>query len=138
VKRPVLLLALCVAFPTAYSASQNYTAERLSDHGVDIVRLTDSANGAEVAIAPSLGNRLYEMKAHGKNILNSAPDDVSDFQKRVEFGGIPFLAPWANRLSEEDFWANGKRYIFNMTLGNVRAPLPTHGLVRDSPFWEVT
>jgi len=138
VKRTVLLLTLCVVFLSVVSAAQNYTAEKLSDHGVDIVRLTDPANGVEVAIAPSLGNRLYEMKVHGKNVLNSAPDDVSDFQKRVEFGGIPFLAPWANRLSEEDFWANGKKYIFNMTLGNVRAPLPIHGLVRTSPFWEVT
>jgi aldose 1-epimerase len=138
VKRTVLLLAFSVAFLSAASAPQNYMAEKLSDHGVDIVRLTDAASGVEVAIAPSLGNRLYEMKVHGKDVLNSAPDDVSDFQKRVEFGGIPFLAPWANRLSEEDFWANGKKYIFNMTLGNVRAPLPTHGLVRDSPFWEVT
>jgi aldose 1-epimerase len=119
-------------FLSADSATQNYTAEKLSDHGVDIVRLADSENGVEVAIAPSLGNRLYEMKVHGKNILNSASDDVSDFQKRVEFGGIPFLAPWANRLSEEDFWANRKKYIFNMTLGNVRAPLPNARLKKPS------
>ena len=133
-----LLLALCVPPFSVVSAAQRYTAERTSDHGVDVVRLTDSAEGVEVAIAPSVGNRLYEMKVHGKNVLNSAPDDVVDFQKRIETGGIPFLAPWANRLSEQDFWANGKKYIFNMTLGNIRGPLPIHGLIRTSPFWEVT
>src|ERR1700690_2265020 len=133
-----LLLALCVLPFSVVSAAQRYTAKRTSDHGVDIVRLTDSVEGVEVAIAPSVGNRLYEMKVHGKNVLNSAPDDVVDFQKRIETGGIPFLAPWANRLSEQDFWANGKKYIFNMTLGNIRGPLPIHGLIRTSPFWEVT
>ena len=72
VKRTVLLLAFSVAFLSAASAAQNYMAEKLSDHGVDIVRLTDAASGVEVAIAPSLGNRLYEMKVHGKDVLNSA------------------------------------------------------------------
>ena len=51
--------------------------------------------------------------------------------------GVPFLAPWANRLSEESFWANGKKYPFNMTLGNVSGPVPIHGLLRNSDLWEV-
>lgn len=137
-KTPILLLVLCVNLSVA-SAAQNYTAERISDHGFDIVRLADSASGVEVSIAPSVGNRLYEMKVHGKNVLNSAPDDVTDFRKRLESGGIPFLAPWANRLGEPDFWANGKKYIFNMTLGNVAGgPVPIHGLLATSPLWEVT
>src|ERR1700690_3803443 len=133
----VLFLALCVVLSAA-STAPNYTAERTSEHGVDIVRLTDAAAGIEVAIAPSVGNRLYEMKVHGKNVLASAPDDVVDFQKRLQTGGIPFLAPWANRLSEESFWANGKKYPFNMTLGNVRGPVPIHGLLGNSDYWEVT
>jgi len=136
-KISILLLALCLTLSVA-STAPNYTAERTSDHGIDIVRLTDAAAGIEVAIAPSVGNRLYEMKVHGKNVLASAPDDVVDFQKRLQTGGIPFLAPWANRLGEEDFWANGKKYTFNMTLGNVRGPVPIHGLLTASPFWEVT
>jgi aldose 1-epimerase len=134
---PILLLALCVTLSVA-SAAQNYTAERISDHGVDIVRLADSASGVEVSIAPSVGNRLYEMKVHGKNVLNSTPDGIADFRKRLESGGIPFLAPWANRLGEQDFWANGKKYIFNMTLGNVAGgAVPIHGLLATSPLWEV-
>ncbi len=136
-KISILLLALCLTLSVA-STAPNYTAEKTSEHGVDIVRLTDASGGIEVAIAPSVGNRLYEMKVHGKNVLASAPDDVVDFKKRLETGGIPFLAPWANRLGEEDFWANGKKYTFNMTLGNVRGPVPIHGLLATSPFWEVT
>ena len=136
-KIPVLLLTLCANSFLIASAAQNYKAEKVSDHGVDIMRLTDAAGGVEVAIAPSAGNRLYEMKVHGKNVLLSAPEDAVDFRKRIETGGIPFLAPWANRLSEQDFWANGKKYVFNMSLGNVRAPLPIHGLLTTSPFWEI-
>lgn len=134
-KISILLLALCLTFSIA-STAPNYTAEKTSEHGVDIVRLTEASGGIEVAIAPSVGNRLYEMKVHGKNVLASAPDDVVDFKKRLETGGIPFLAPWANRLGEEDFWANGKKYTFNMTLGNVRGPVPIHGLLTTSPFWK--
>ena len=31
--------------------------------------------------------------------------------------GVPFLAPWGNRLSEPAFWANGKKYQFNLGAG---------------------
>jgi len=129
----VLLLALPVA-----SAAQNYNAQKTSDHGVAIVLLTDAAKGVEVSIVPSIGNRAYEIKVHGKNILHFPSADVGEFQKRPESSGVPFLAPWANRLNEQDFWANGKKYTFNMTLGNVRGPLPIHGMLSTSPLWEVT
>src|SRR5579872_213634 len=136
-KFSILLLALSISSLSVASAGRNYTAAKTSDQGVDIVRLTDSANGVEVSIVPSIGNRLYEMRVHGKNILSSASEDVGDFRKRLETGGIPFLAPWANRLGEQDFWANGKKYTFNMTLGNVRGPIPIHGLLMTSPHWQV-
>ena len=45
-----------------------------------------------VSIAPSIGNRLYEMKVHGKNVLNTAPADSGDFRQNVGSEGIPFLA----------------------------------------------
>ena len=47
--------------------------------------------------------------------------------------GIPFLAPWANRLDETAFYANGKKYSFSLELGNVRAGQnnhPMHGFPR--------
>jgi len=131
-KIAALLLALSIA-----STAQNYTAQRTSDHGVAIVRLTDAANGVEVSVAPSIGNRAYEMNVHGKNILYFPSADVGEFEKRPELSGIPFLAPWANRLNEQNFWANGKKYTFNMTLGNIRGSLPIHGMLSASPLWEV-
>src|SRR6267154_6719200 len=115
------------------SLAQNYKAEQIVDHGVSIVRLSDAARGVEVSVAPGIGNRAYEMKVHGKNILYFPFADVGEFQKRPRLSGIPFLAPWADLLSEPAFWANGKRYPFNMTLGNVRGERPIHGLLVTSP-----
>ncbi|HEV2355370.1 MAG TPA: aldose 1-epimerase [Puia sp.] len=127
-----LLLMATVSF------AQNYTAEKTTDHGVPIVRLSDAANGVVVSIVPSVGNRAYEMKVHGQNILWFPTDDVSEYVKHPELGGIPLLAPWADLLDEQAFWANGKRYGFNMALGNVRGIMPSHGFVVNSPLWEVT
>ncbi len=132
----ILLLTISIA-----SAAQNYTATQTSDHGIPIVRLNDAARGVEVSIAPSIGNRAYEMKVHGKNILYFPNSDLAELQKQPDLNGIPFLAPWANRLNEPGFWANGKKYVFNMNLGNVRNDnrgLPIHGMLSGSGLWHVT
>ncbi len=134
--RPPLALLLLV-FPIMLSA-KNYKAERLTDHGAEIVRLTDTSHGVEVSILPSIGNRAYEMKVHGKNILYFPSADVGEYQQRPRLSGIPFLAPWADLLSEPGFWANGKHYTFDMDLGNVHGKMPSHGLLVDSPLWKVT
>ena len=120
------------------SLAQNYKAEQIVDHGVSIVHLSDAAHGVEISVAPGIGNRAYEMKVHGKNILYFPFADVGEFQKRPTLCGIPFLAPWADLLSEPAFWANGKRYTFNMLLGNIRGNMPIHGLLVTSPLWRVT
>ncbi|MGD0438943.1 MAG: aldose 1-epimerase [Bryobacteraceae bacterium] len=120
------------------STAQNYAALKTSDHGAPIVRLTDAAHGVEVSIVPSAGNMAYQMKVHGKNILYFPPVDFSEYLKSSRMGGIPFLAPWADLLDEQAFWANGKRYGFNMGLGNVRGERPIHGLLTTSPLWQVT
>jgi aldose 1-epimerase len=132
-KIPILLLALSAAL-----SAQNYTARRTTVQGVPVITLTDAAHGVEVSVLPSIGNRVSEMKVHGKNILFFPSTDLAQLQKSPDLSGVPFLAPWANRLDEEAFWANGKKYTFNMTLGNVRGPIPIHGLLANSDLWEVT
>src|ERR1700692_2661262 len=120
------------------SLAQNYTSQQSADHGVPVIRLADAARGVEVTILPSIGNRASEMKVHGKNILYFPVSDLAQFQKSPELNGIPFLAPWANRLNEPAFWANGKKYLLNLGLGNVRGALPIHGLLSNSGLWQVT
>jgi aldose 1-epimerase len=131
------IFTLLLAFSLS-SLAQNYTARRTSEQGVAVIRLADRAKGVEVAVLPSIGNRVNEMKVHGKNILYFPSSDLAELQRTPDLSGIPFLAPWANRLNEESFWANGKKYTFNMALGNVRGPIPIHGLLTSSNLWEVT
>jgi len=133
--KPVfLLLALAAA-----AFAQNYTARQVTEQGVAIVRLADAARGVEVSVMPSAGNRAYEMKVHGKNILQFAATDLAQYSARPQLDGLPFMAPWANRLTDAGFWANGKRYTFNLNLGNVSARgLSSHGVLLGSPLWKVT
>jgi aldose 1-epimerase len=133
--KPVYLLPVLAAAACA----QNYTAGQTVEQGVSIVRLGDAAHAVEVSVMPSAGNRAYEMKVHGHNILYFAGTDLAQYEKQQPLDGVPFLAPWGNRLDETAFWANGKKYPFNMTLGNVGGRgLPIHGLLVKSPLWKVT
>lgn len=100
--------AFFLVFPMTFA--QGYKAEQVADHGVAVVRLTDGAHDVEVSVLPSIGNRAYEMKVHGKNILFFPFADASEFQKRPRLCGIPFLAPWADLLNEPASWANDKKY----------------------------
>jgi aldose 1-epimerase len=136
--RPSFIAGSLLLLAAALSFAQGYKADQITDHDIHIVRLTDAAHGVEVSVVPSIGNRAYEMKVHGKNILYFPYADVAELQKRPRLCGIPFLAPWADLLNEPDFWANGKKYLFNMELGNVRGNMPIHGLLTNSPLWRVT
>jgi aldose 1-epimerase len=118
----------------------DYTVQRLSIEGIPVVQLIDSHREIEVSILPSHGNRAYEMKVHGENILFQPETDAADFLKRVGQNGIPFMAPWANRLDGTGFWANGKRYNFNSDLGNFWKDangMPIHGLIMNSTLWKL-
>ena len=138
----VRYLALLIISLVATAAPPRYTAERTTDHGVQVVRLADVERGFEVSIVPSVGNRAYELKVHGRNLLYFPAPDVAAFKKSARPGlnGIPFLAPWANRLSGGGFWANGRRYLFNTGLETVRVDpnnIAIHGMLSASPLWEV-
>ena len=124
---------LLFVLPLPALCATGFGAEKLVEHGNEIVRLTDRHTDVVVSLRPSLGNRAYEIKVHGKNLLY-AP-------KEMPFSGIPFLAPWANRLAGAGFWANGKRYALNGALGSARVDssgIAIHGLITASPHWEVT
>jgi len=54
--------------------------------------------------------------------------------------GIPLLAPWANRIDGLSYVANGRRYLLNPEIGNLRYDanhLPIHGLVAFTDRWEI-
>ena len=134
---------LLFALPVLSIAANRYTAAKTTDRGIEVVRLADSKRGVELSIVPSAGNRAYELKVHGKNVLYFPFADLAALKnsQKPALNGIPFLAPWANRIAGGGFWAGGKRYRFNSDLGTVRIDsddIAIHGMLAASPFWEVT
>ena len=132
--------ALLVALPLMTEAA-NYTAQRVNVDGIEVVRLADASHKAQVSIAPSLGNNAYEFLVNGKNIMYFPAPNLAEFKQKPTFSGNPLLAPWANRLDHEGFYANGKHYTLNPSLNNYRhdgAKQPIHGLLSYASEWKVT
>jgi aldose 1-epimerase len=101
------------------------------------VRLEDAKSQTVVSLVTSVGNETFEMKVRGTNVLYFPYASLDEFKSRPSLSGIPFLGPWANRLDEDAFYANGKKYTFNMELGNVRGANPIHGFLSASNHWQV-
>jgi len=122
-KFAVLILSAMSAF------AQNYTAVKNAD---GTLRLADRGRAMEVAIAPATGNMAYEFNVKGQNVFF--------FVRGTSLTANQFLAPWANRLDQDAFYANGKKYLLNPGLNNLRrdpAGHPIHGLLFSYPGWEV-
>ena len=104
----------------------------------EVVTLADRTAETVVTIVPSVGNIAVEMKVKGHNVLRYPQGSVAEFKARPGATGIPFMGPWANRLDEQAFYANGRRHAFDMALGNVRGEVPIHGFVTTTNLWRVT
>lgn len=133
--------SLCSALILCSAAlSQTYTAERVLTDGVENIRLADAARGIEVFIAPSLGNNAWRMRVRGEDILWAPYSSLAELRTKPALGGNPLLAPWANRLDGDAYFANGRKYLLNPELGNFRRDQnkrPIHGLLAYSNAWEV-
>jgi len=125
-----VLLSIVGALP---ATAQPYSARRSGD----VIRLEDVKSRTIVSILPSVGNMAFEMTVNGANILWWPYSSVEEFKARPAMSGIPFVGPWANRLDEQAFYANGKRYAFDMELGNVRGAIPIHGFLTTNPYWQL-
>jgi aldose 1-epimerase len=113
--------------------AQQYTARQDGD----IVELQDTRSQTTVSIVPSVGNIAFSMKVKGQEILRWPFASVAEFKAKPAMQGIPFMGPWANRLDEQAFYANGRRYPFDMDLGNVRGAIPIHGFLTTNDQWKV-
>jgi aldose 1-epimerase len=125
---------------TAMSQAANYTAEKVTVDGFEVIRLSDHAHNTAVSIVPGIGNIAYDMKVNGKSLLYFPYESLTQFKAKPGLSGVPFLAPWANRLDQEAFYANGQKYLLNPGLGNLRYDQfhqPIHGLVSFVSEWEV-
>ena len=130
----IRLLAACTVWLVALvEAAPPYSARRAGD----VVQLADDRSQTTVSVAPTAGNNAFEMKVKGHNVLHWPYASIDEFKAKPGLAGVPLLAPFANRLDEPAFYANGRRYAFDTELGNVRAPIPIHGFLQYSDRWTV-
>jgi aldose 1-epimerase len=122
------------------SQAANYSAKTALVEGVEVVQLADAAHKTELTVLPSVGNIAYRMMVNGKNALWVPYEKLSEMKAKPVQAGVPFLAPWANRLDQDAYYANGKKYLLNPDLANFRRDAnqkPIHGLLGFSPLWRV-
>jgi aldose 1-epimerase len=118
------LLAVTVALACAApAAAQRYTAKQTGD----LVELADTTAQMNVAVVPSMSD-AWKIQVKGQNLVRTSAT-LEDFMARPGFNGMPLLSPFANRLDETAFYANGKKYNFDLEQGNVRGPIVSTGYV---------
>jgi aldose 1-epimerase len=139
--------ALCAAvvgillLPTRGISVGNYSVVERVVEGHSTYHLLDARRKMDLGIIPDIGNFAYEFKVNGKDVL-IAPESLKAYIEKHWFGwGIPFLAPFANRIDHDYYYFQGKKYLLNDGLGNLlRVPpanLVLHGLLVFEPHWEV-
>jgi aldose 1-epimerase len=129
-----LCLALVATFALAYvtpAAAQRYTAKQNGD----LVELVDATAQMHVSVVWSMSD-AWRIQVKGHNLVRTAAT-LDAFMAAPGFNGMPLLAPFANRLDETAFYANGRKYNFDLELGNVRGPIPSTGFVNGSKAWQL-
>ena len=110
-----------------------YAASRADE----VVSLIDAEASIVVRILTPASN-AYQIAVKGEDILRREWDTLDDIRDRMGLNGIPLLWPFANRLDEQAFYANGQKYSFDPGLGNTgRGAIPIHGFVMDADAWRV-
>jgi aldose 1-epimerase len=128
--RLVLVVAITGATANAAVAQTRYTTKTTGD----IVQLRDNTADVTVSVMTSLGS-AYEMVVKGHNIIQTSFTSTDQYRAAPGLRGMPLLAPWANRLDEMAFWANGRKYNLDPEIGNVRGPVPLHGFIQGGATW---
>jgi aldose 1-epimerase len=137
------LLALICSFPLLSLggfAVENYSVKKEVVEGHTTYHLLDSRLNIDVGIVPDIGNLAYQFKVKGKDVLIPV-ESFKDYLDKHTFGwGIPFLAPWANRLDHDYYYFEGRKYLLNPELGNIirdNFKQPLHGLLVYETRWKV-
>jgi aldose 1-epimerase len=131
-RRILLSLTLTLAIPLSLTA-QPYVARQAAE----VVQLEDAKTKTIVSIGPGIGNIAFAMIVNGSNVVWWPYGSLDEFRAKPGLGGVPFLGLWANRLDEQAFYANGRRYALDMSLGNIRGEIPIHGFLTTTSRWQV-
>jgi aldose 1-epimerase len=129
-----LLIIVSIVGAVRPAAAQRYIAQQDGD----VVRLEDRDHKTTVSIVPSIGNIAFDMSINGQKVLRWPFASLDELRAKPAMSGIPFLGPWANRLDEPAFYANGRKYPLDLELGNIRGnAIPIHGFLTFNDQWHV-
>ena len=135
----VLLVALAVfaagllSHPPAADAQSRYEVSRMGD----VVTLSDTRTALVVRVLTPASN-AYQMTVKGEDVIRRTWNTLDDIRGRMGLNGVPLLWPFANRLDEQAFYANGQKYSFDLGLGNTgRGAIPIHGFVTGADAWKL-
>ncbi len=131
-KYGIVSLALLCATSGIANAAPRYAVKTMGD----VVQLRDTKTDMVVSVLTPVSN-AYEMVIKGRDVIRMSVRSVDDVRANPGLNGIPLLAPFANRLDGTHFFANGRKYNFDMENGTVRGPVPIHGYLSSSPAWKV-
>lgn len=105
--------------------------------GHDAVLLRSPGTGLEATVVPSAGMVCASLRHHGEELLGQRAG-LTAYVERGKTFGIPFLYPWANRLSGSGADSGGSRVRLQQGSPLVRREehgLPIHGLLSGWPHW---
>lgn len=123
------MLALAVAAP---AAAQQYSAKQTGN----LVELRDAKADMYVPVVTTVG-RAWKIQVKGKDLVRTAGATPEAFEAAPGLNGMPPLYPFANRMDQTAFYANGQKYNFDTELGNVRGPIPSTGFVGGYKGWKL-
>ena len=150
-RTPLVALAFAAAgvlfHPLAAGAQSGAPTARTARGGVesrydvsrtgDVVTLSDTRTAMVVRVLTTASN-AYQMTVRGEDVIRRTWNTLDDIRGRMGLNGVPFLWPYANRLDEQAFYANGQKYAFDLGLGNTgRGAIPIHGFLTGADAWKL-
>ncbi len=130
----LLRLALAATFllaGAAPAAAQRYTATQKGE----IIELVDNTAQMNVEVVSAMSN-AWRIRVKGHDLVRTSAT-LEAFKAQPGYNGMPLLAPFANRLDETAFYANGRKYNFDLEQGNIRGPIPSTGYVNGTRDWQL-
>ena len=128
-----LTLVAGLSYRPAALAQSRYDVSRAGD----VVTLSDTRSALVVRVLTTASN-AYQMTVHGEDVIRRTWNTLDDIRGRMGLNGVPLLWPYANRLDEQAFYANGQKYSFDAGLGNTgRGAIPIHGFLTGADAWKV-
>jgi aldose 1-epimerase len=129
----VLSHSIAAATRLTGAAAARYEVSRAND----VVTLADTQAAVVVRVLTTASN-AYQMTANGQDVIRRTWRTLDDIRPRMGLNGVPLLWPFANRLDEQAFYANGQKYSFDAGLGNIgRGAIPIHGFLTSADAWTV-